>query len=110
MRRNTRFAVLMSVLWSLAGCASAPETGGATEQKEPEARKLSLRAGEALEGPACGLESPECPEGLTCASLELDTGRRFLCVRHQDVCERLQCSQGKCVILESYPAQIRCGV
>jgi hypothetical protein len=104
MRRNTGWAVLMSVLWGLAGCASAPETGAAAT----EAQKLSLRAGEALEGPACGLESPECPEGLMCASLDLDTGRRFQCVRHQDICERLQCGRGQCVILESYPVQIRC--
>ncbi|WP_164010844.1 hypothetical protein [Pyxidicoccus trucidator] len=105
MKRNTRLPVLMAVLCVFVGCASAPETSAGLEES-----KLSLRDGAVLEGPACGLESPECPEGLTCASLDLDTGRSFQCVRAQEVCDRLQCGQGReCVILESYPAQIRCG-
>lgn len=104
MKRNLW---LMGGLSVFAGCASAPttETGAGTGTEE---RRLSLREGEVLEGPACGLDAPECPEGLMCVALHLDTGRRFQCVRAQDICSRLQCSRGECVILESFPAQIRC--
>ncbi|MFP2905637.1 hypothetical protein ACLESD_11385 [Pyxidicoccus sp. 3LFB2] len=103
MKRNTRLPVVMAVLCVFVGCTSAPET-----RSDSEEVKLTLREGEVLEGPECGLEAPECPEGLMCASLDLDTGRRFQCVRVEEVCERLQCGQGQCVILESYPVQIRC--
>lgn len=100
MMRNTW---RMAVLCVLAGCASAPETGAGTE-----GGRLSLREGAVLEGPACSVEAPECPEGLTCASLDLETGRGSQCVRTQDICDRLQCGRGQCVILESFPVQIRC--
>jgi hypothetical protein len=103
MKRNTRLAVLMAVLGVLAGCASAPEPSAASGDG-----KLSLREGEVLDGQACGVEEAPCPEGLTCASLDLDTGRRALCVDPQAVCKQLQCGRGECVVLESYPVQIRC--
>ncbi|MBZ4417525.1 hypothetical protein [Myxococcus sp. RHSTA-1-4] len=103
MKRGTRFPVLLVVLSVLAGCASAPEPNGATDDG-----KLTLRDGSVLDGQECGVEAPACPEGLTCASLDLDTGRKALCVDTRAVCERLQCARGECVVLESYPVQIRC--
>jgi hypothetical protein len=103
MKRSTWFAVLVGGLFALAGCASAPEPSGTAEEG-----RLSLRDGESLDGQECGVDAPGCPEGLTCASLDLDTGRRALCVDTRAVCERLQCGRGQCVVLESYPVQVRC--
>ena len=103
MKRSTRLPVLVALLGVLAGCASAPEPApGASDGK------LTLRDGEVLDGPACGVDAPTCPEGLTCASLDLNTGTQALCVDTQAVCNRLQCGRGECVVMESYPVQIRC--
>ncbi|NMO20220.1 hypothetical protein HPC49_39865 [Pyxidicoccus fallax] len=103
MKRSTRLPFLVVLLSVLGGCASAPEPQPATD-----GGKLALRDGAVLDGQDCGVESPTCPEGLTCASLDLDTGRKALCVDTRAVCDRLQCGRGECVVLESYPVQIRC--
>ncbi|MFP2933525.1 hypothetical protein ACLESO_51955 [Pyxidicoccus sp. 3LG] len=105
MKRFTRLPLLVVVVGVLGGCASG---AGAGAGSGAEASKLTPREGVELDGPECSLESPECPEDLMCATLELEEGRRTLCVDTQQVCEQLQCARGECVILESYPAQIRC--
>ncbi|MCP3136984.1 hypothetical protein [Pyxidicoccus xibeiensis] len=111
MKRFTRFPVLMLVLGVLAGCASS-SSSSPTPAPAPaagtESTKLVPKDATVLDGPSCSLEAPECPEDLMCASLDLETGRRTLCVPLRKVCEQLQCARGECVVLESYPAQIRC--
>lgn len=94
---------LAAVLFTLVGCASAPGASAGTGEA-----RLSLRNGQVLDGAPCSVEEPGCPEGFTCASLDLETGRQSLCVNPQDICERLQCARGECVMLESFPVQIRC--
>lgn len=99
--RVLRFSV--SVL-ALSGCA-----GGSTATPPDEYGKLNVVDEGVLKGPPCSVDDPSvCPQGTTCASLDLASGRRSLCVDPQAVCEQLACASGQCVILESYPIQVRC--
>jgi hypothetical protein len=81
---------------------------GACDGSDGPPSRLTLKQGQTLDGPACGVENNACPTSLSCASVDLDTGSRTLCVNTQDICERLSCLAGECAILESFPAQIRC--
>lgn len=92
--------------WGL--CVLALGACGVVDWVDGEPSRLSLKEGRTLEGAACGVEGPACPQGLSCAVVDLDTGSRTLCVDTADVCERLSCGSGQCAILESYPVQIRC--
>lgn len=89
----------------LVACALAL---GACEGNDAPPSRLTLNAGQTLDGPECSLESSACPTSLSCASVDLDTGSRTLCVDTQDICERLTCLSGECAILESFPSQVRC--
>jgi hypothetical protein len=94
----------MACVLALGACAGS---GNTVDEGGGESR-LSLKEGSTLEGPACSVEEPGCPEGSTCAFLDLETGPRSQCVNVQDVCDRLQCRTGQCVIQESFPVRIRC--
>ncbi|AKQ70003.1 hypothetical protein A176_006915 [Myxococcus hansupus] len=86
----------------LAGCRGA----GEEVPSSPEAR-LSLKEGQVL-GPACAGEQNACPEGLQCASFNLGSGPELRCVQSPQICDLFQCSSGQCLVMESYPLQIRC--
>jgi hypothetical protein len=110
-RRRHLLGWVVSML-VLSGCAthsntSNPEPPASTGAQEPG--KLDPKDERILQGPACSVDDPAvCPEGTTCASLDLTSGRRSLCVDPKAVCEQLSCATGQCVILESYPIQVRC--
>ncbi|HTM67731.1 MAG TPA: hypothetical protein VL426_00375 [Candidatus Binatia bacterium] len=54
---------------------------------------------------ACGLTNP-CQAGQTCAQLPNKNGT--FCVPAGKECLAAGCPDGQCVIMESYPAQVRC--
>jgi len=98
-------SVVVSVL-ALAGCASGPS---AVEPGPPSEAKLEVKDERILQGPPCSVDDPSvCPQGTTCASLDLASGRRSLCADPKAICEQLACATGQCVTMESYPIQVRC--
>lgn len=112
MRFHRQVLGLVVSMCVLAGCATNPS---ATAPEQPASQGAQQEGGlvvkdeRILQGPSCGTEGPPvCPEGLTCAFLELASGRRGLCVDAGTVCEQLTCSSGECVVLESLPLQVRC--
>lgn len=98
MKRGIRVLGLMACVLALGACAGS----------EGPPSRLTLKQGQTLDGPDCSPNNNACPESLSCASVDLDTGSRTLCVNTQDICERLTCLSGECAILESFPSQIRC--
>lgn len=96
MKRGSRVLGMMACVLALGACAGEPPS------------RLSLKEGQTLDGADCSLENSACAPALTCASVDLDTGSRTLCVDTQDICERLSCISGECAILESFPVQVRC--
>lgn len=98
MKRGLRILGLLAGVLALGACEGSDEP----------ASRLTLNQGKTLDGPECSLENSACPSPLSCASVDLDTGSRTLCVNTQDICEQLTCISGECAILESFPAQIRC--
>lgn len=65
---------------------------------------FDLDAKDSLPLQACGLRNP-CPAGNTCATVPGEEGA--LCIPEGKECAAAGCP-GDCVILESYPAQVRC--
>lgn len=112
MKRPVWSLGLATALLVLAGCAgrSTPSNpDGALEPAAPRERgKLAVKDERLLQGAPCGVEGPGCPEGTTCAFLDLESGQRSLCVDVRAVCAGLACASGECLILESYPIQVRC--
>ncbi len=56
---------------------------------------------------SCDAETP-CPVGLECmyvGALELETP---ICVDAATICEAINCGEGECLMLESYPGQVMC--
>ncbi|HTK04975.1 MAG TPA: hypothetical protein VL500_05290 [Candidatus Eisenbacteria bacterium] len=58
-----------------------------------------------LPNQACGLTNP-CQAGQTCAQLPDNKGT--YCVPAGKECLAAGCPEGRCVVMESYPAQVRC--
>lgn len=103
------FAVSALVLAGCAASSTPPASGHPAGQDSQQQSGLAVKDERILQGPSCGTEGPPiCPEGLTCAFLELASGRRGLCVDAQTVCAQLTCAAGECVVLESLPLQVRC--
>jgi hypothetical protein len=106
MKRLARVLSFVVSVITLAGCA-----GGSNIVNSDPTQQVGLEVKDEriLTGPACSVDDPAvCPEGTTCASLDLAAGRRSICVDPKAVCEQLACASGQCVTLESYPIQVRC--
>jgi len=97
MKRAIRVLGWMVCVLTLGACGS-----------DTPASRLTLKQGQTLDGPECGAQDNACPASLSCASVDLDTGSRTLCVNTQDICERLTCIGGECAMREGFPSQIRC--
>ena len=81
----------------------------AHESPEPQRYPAELRSGESLaNAPVCDAETA-CPDGLECAYVDLvDGDDQARCVDMNTICDRLDCGDGDCLVLESYPVQIMC--
>ena len=60
-----------------------------------------------LEAQRCSVET-RCPDGLECMVLDLVDEPAAICTDPSEVCGSLDCGDGECVILESYPARVSC--
>jgi hypothetical protein len=98
-------AALASSMWLSLACGSTDDRGNL------EQGKLLLRSGASMDdAQECGLEGPQCPEGLICATFTIENGPSGpRCINPETVCEKLQCTAGQCMVRESYPAQLGCG-
>ena len=99
--------VLVAVLAAasvLVGCGNSGDDQELTESK------VRLKSGESFEGAQqCGVDLPQCTSGLSCIVVELEGAQsQALCVNEQTLCNRLECAQGECAILESYPGRVVC--
>ena len=63
-----------------------------------------------LENPEEGtLQYDNCPDGTMCGMVEWISSEPFLRCIPNNICESSMCGEGsECVILESYPVQIKC--
>jgi hypothetical protein len=106
MKRIVRVLTAMVSVLTLAGCAGGANT---VEPNPTQQVRLDVTDERILQGVSCSVDDPAvCPQGTTCASLDLSAGRRSVCVDPKAVCEQLACASGQCVTLESYPIQVRC--
>jgi hypothetical protein len=104
MRWTLMLGCCLAVL-GLGACGSADDEG------ELRQGRLTLRDGQSLDqAQACGVNLPQCTQGLSCISFKLEGVYQARCVNGSTVCEELlSCSGGtECVILESYPGQVTC--
>lgn len=97
-------AVMLAAASVLGACGNSGDDQDLTESK------VRLKSGESFEGAqSCGVDLPQCTSGLSCITVEFDGApAKALCVNEQTLCNRLECAQGECAILESYPARVVC--
>ena len=87
----------------LAACAADDNPGERSEYPAELRAEIDLD-----DYQPCDVETP-CPAGLDCVALDLAGGTTEpLCIPTADACELIDCGSGDCLVLESYPAQIRC--
>jgi hypothetical protein len=97
MKRSVHVLGSLVAAFTLAACAGGGEPDGEAGQ-----------SGFPLEErQACGLESPACPSGQTCATVDLGSGPETRCENLNSVCQRV-CGDRQCLLLESFPVQVRC--
>lgn len=97
MKRAVQMLGILVAAFTLGACAGAGETDG-------EAGQSGFSLEERL---ACGVESPGCPSGQTCATVDLGSGPETRCENLNSVCQRV-CGDRQCILLESFPVQVRC--
>lgn len=50
-----------------------------------------------------------CPDGLECLLVHLgDPNAGPICIESDTICDLLNCGDGECLMLESYPGQVMC--
>ena len=104
MRWGLMLGCCLAVM-GLTACSS--EDGG----EELTQGRVRLRDGQSIaQAQECGVNLPQCPQGLSCISFKLDGASQVRCLDTSTVCEDvLTCTGGtECVILESYPGQVTC--
>lgn len=98
-------ALLVAGATVLAACG---DSGGGAEIVGSTVR---LKSGASLDGAqVCGTNQPQCPSGLSCVTIPLEgaVAPQTLCVNDKTICEQLECTEGKCALLESFPARVTC--
>ncbi len=103
-----RASLMMGACLALLGLAAC---GSDKDEEGLRTGRLTLREGRSVgDAPECGVDLPQCAEGLSCFSFKLDGTHQTRCVDESTVCqELLSCTGGtECAILLSYPAQVTC--
>lgn len=109
MKSTTLLSSVLSAILStgiaasaLVGCAADP----AVDSSFPGTIKQESAA--AFANPQlCDVETP-CSAGLECMFVEALGIDSAICVDSATVCQALDCGDGECLVLESYPAQLMC--
>jgi len=57
--------------------------------------------------PLCDVDTP-CADGLECLFIDALGLGSAVCIDSQTACDVLDCGDGECLILESYPGQLMC--
>ncbi len=106
MWKNAPVLFALFTLLSCTACASdEPASDGPSSDRFPAELAPGADFDDAAE---CDVDTP-CTDGLTCAYVDLgNPSDPALCVDPASVCERLDCGDGECVILESFPARVAC--
>lgn len=102
--------------WKLMlGCGLAvmglAACGSAEEDENLRRGRVKLRDGQSLDrAQQCGVNLPQCTQGLSCIAFTLEGVSQARCVNGSTVCEELlSCTGGtECVVMESYPSQVTC--
>lgn len=55
----------------------------------------------------CDVDTP-CAEGLDCIFIEALGTADAVCINVETACDVLDCGEGECLVLESYPGQLMC--
>ncbi|WP_233587783.1 hypothetical protein [Corallococcus sp. CA049B] len=95
----------------LSGCLTVMALAACGSDGEGGQGRLKLREGQSLDlAQECGVDLPQCPQGLSCLVLKLEGVSQARCVDDSRVCtELVSCSGGtECAILDSYPGQVAC--
>ncbi|NNB86545.1 hypothetical protein HJC10_23930 [Corallococcus exiguus] len=95
----------------LGGCLTVMALAACGSDGEGGQGKLKLREGQSLDlAQECGVDLPQCSQGLSCLVLKLDGVSKARCVDDSKVCtELVSCTGGtECAILDSYPGQVAC--
>ena len=95
--------VSLLILVTSFGCKSNTDTA------EPVQFSATLTEGASFDdAPPCDIDT-QCPDGLDCLYVNIVGGDLgALCLEAETVCDVLDCGDGECLILESYPGQIIC--
>ncbi|WP_164010884.1 hypothetical protein [Pyxidicoccus trucidator] len=104
-----RWKLMLGCCLAVMGFAAC----GSEDSDENQWRKgrLTLREGKSFDqAQACGVDLPQCPQGLGCIAFTLDGVSQARCVNESTVCsDLLSCTGGtECVVLDSYPGQVTC--
>lgn len=102
---KTSSTYLISLLAALTFSACAHDAGPDETYPGSIKQESAFMLSDAI---ACDALTP-CENGLEClwiGAANLDTP---ICIDAADACELLDCGDGECLILESYPGQVVCG-
>lgn len=105
MKRSIILSSLLSSLLvasALVACASDPAPAGTFPGTIKQESSSDLANAQ-----ACDAETA-CPADLECLFVAAFNSDHPICVDGADICEALDCGQGACLILESYPGQVMC--
>ena len=99
--------LVLLVFIGLTNCQPKNNTDAQTNLPPPTYVSGALYLKQSINFQSCSLEV-NCPSGLTCAYLDLNSGQQAACVDTNLICEQTGCAEGQCVALQTYPLQIRC--
>ena len=100
---RTASLFVLALALALPACSGA-QVVGKTDQQLQEQKNGQPTIDQSKLGPACEGEAFTCPTGQSCSSFP---GGGLRCAAKP--CAAVTCPSGQqCVILESFPSQIRC--
>lgn len=103
-----RWKLMLGCCLAVMGLAAC---GSDKEDDTLRQGRLTLRDGRSFDqAQACGVDLPQCEQGLSCIAFRLDGVSQARCVNEATVCtDLLSCTGGtECVVLNSYPGQVMC--
>jgi hypothetical protein len=103
-----RWTLMLGCCLAVMGLAAC---GSENEDENLRRGRLTLRDGKSVDqAQECGVNLPQCSQGLSCIAFTLEGVSQARCVNESTVCEELlSCTGGtQCVVMDSYPGQVTC--